>query len=181
MRGTRGMGECYIPGNVTKHSGGCCQAFWGMSTNIPGNILKYSGECPQTLWGMLPNIPGNVAKHSGECRKTFRGMSSNILRNVLKYFGECCQTFREMSTNIPGNVAEHSGECPQTFPECRQTNFNSQISTSYLRNLRKQRGVFFDLNLTSLYLKSVWKMKNLKWTSIKMFLREFCTLDKTLM
>ena len=118
-----------------------------MSTNIPGNILKYSGECPQTFWGMLPNIPG--------CRQTFWGMPKNIPGNVLKHSEEFPQIFRRMLPNIPGNVAEHSGVCTQTFPECRQTNFNSQISTSYLRNLRKQRGVFFDLNLTSLYLKSV--------------------------
>ena len=45
MRGTRGMGECYISGNVAKHS----------------------REYRQTFQGMLPNIPGNLAKHSGEC------------------------------------------------------------------------------------------------------------------
>ena len=44
MRGTRGMGECYIPGNVTKHSGESPHIFWGMSPNIPGNVLKDSGE-----------------------------------------------------------------------------------------------------------------------------------------
>ena len=80
----REWGECYIPGNVTKHSGECSQTFRGMSPNILGNIAKHSGECPQIFRGMSPNIPGNVLKH----------------------FGEYNQTFREMSQNIPGNVAE---------------------------------------------------------------------------
>ena len=64
MRGMQEMGECYIPENVTKHSGQCPQTFWRMSSNIPGNVLKHSGECPLTYRGMLPNIPGNVAKYS---------------------------------------------------------------------------------------------------------------------
>ena len=34
-------GECYIPGNVLKHSGECRQIFWGMSSNIPGNIANF--------------------------------------------------------------------------------------------------------------------------------------------
>ena len=46
MWGTRGMGECYIPGNVAKPSGEFPQTFWGMSPNIPGNVVKHSGECP---------------------------------------------------------------------------------------------------------------------------------------
>ena len=46
MRGTQGMGECYIPENVAKHL----------------------GECPKTFRGMLLNIHGNLAKHSAECR-----------------------------------------------------------------------------------------------------------------
>ena len=71
----REWGECYIPGNVAKHSGECPQTFRGMSPNVPGNVLKHSGEYPQTFRGMSPNIPGNVTKYSGECRKTFRGMS----------------------------------------------------------------------------------------------------------
>ena len=29
--GERGMGECYIPGNVAKHSGECRRTFHGMS------------------------------------------------------------------------------------------------------------------------------------------------------
>ena len=82
MRGTRGMGVCYIPGNVAKHSGECPQTFWGMSPNIPGNVLKHSQ---------------NVAKHSGECRQTFQGMSSNFPGNVAKHSEECPQTFRGMS------------------------------------------------------------------------------------
>ena len=71
-------GECYIPGNVAKHSGECPQTFRGMSSNIPRNVAKHSRECPQTFRGMSPNIPGNVLKHSGECRQIFRGMSPNI-------------------------------------------------------------------------------------------------------
>ena len=63
MRETRGIGECYIPGNVTKHSGECPQTFWGISPNLPGNVVKHSGEYRQTFWEMSPNIPGNVAKH----------------------------------------------------------------------------------------------------------------------
>ena len=90
MQGTRDMGECYIPGNVDKHS----------------------GECRQTFQGMSSNIPGNVAKHSGKCRKTFKRMSPNILGNVIKHSGECCQTFRWMSSYIPGNVLKYSEECP---------------------------------------------------------------------
>ena len=85
MRATRGMGECYIKGNVTKHSGECSQAFWGMSTNIPDNILKYSGECQQRFRGMLSNIPGNILKHSKECRQTFQGMSVNIPGNQTNF------------------------------------------------------------------------------------------------
>ena len=73
--GERGeWGECYFPGNVTKHSGEYPQTFRGMSPNIPGNVLKHSRECPQTFRGMTPNIPENVAKHSGECHQTFPGM-----------------------------------------------------------------------------------------------------------
>ena len=53
MQGTRGMGECYIPGNVLKHSGEYRQTFRGMSPNILGNILKHSGVCRQTFRGML--------------------------------------------------------------------------------------------------------------------------------
>ena len=65
--------ECYIRGNVAKHSGECPQTFRGMSSNIPGNVAKHSRECPQTFRGMSPNIPRNIAKHSGEYRLTFRG------------------------------------------------------------------------------------------------------------
>ena len=125
--GERGeWGECYIPGNVAKHSGECPQTFRGMSSNIPGmssnilgNVAKYSGECPQTFRGMSQNIPGNVFKHSGECPQTFQecpqtfwGMSPNIPGNVVKHCGECHQTFRGMSPNIPGNVLKYSKECP---------------------------------------------------------------------
>ena len=38
-------GECYIPGNVTKHFRECCQTSPGMSPNIPGNVAKHSWEC----------------------------------------------------------------------------------------------------------------------------------------
>ena len=31
--------ECYIPGNVAKHSGECSQTFRGMLADIPGNVL----------------------------------------------------------------------------------------------------------------------------------------------
>ena len=86
MRGTRGIGECYIPGNVTKYSGECRQAFWGMSPNIPGNVAKHSGECPQTFQRMSPNIPGNVAKYSGEYHQRFRG---SIGRGFIKLFVVC--------------------------------------------------------------------------------------------
>ena len=89
------QGECYIPGNVAKHS---------------GNVLKHSGECRQTFRGMSPNIPRNVAKYSGECRQTFREMSPNIPGNFRKHSGKCCQIFRGISPNIPGNITKHSGE-----------------------------------------------------------------------
>ena len=56
---------------------------------ILGNVAKHSGECPQTFRRMLPNIPGNIAKHSEECRQTFPG-------NITKHSGECCQTFQGM-------------------------------------------------------------------------------------
>ena len=54
MWGTRGMRECYILGNVAKHSGECPQTFQGMLLNIAGNVTKHSGECPQTFRGMSP-------------------------------------------------------------------------------------------------------------------------------
>ena len=66
----REWGECYIPGNVAKHSVECTQTFRGISSNIRGNVAKHSGECRQ---------------HSGECSQ-----------NVLKHSGKCRQTFREM-------------------------------------------------------------------------------------
>ena len=123
-RGTeRGeWGECFIPGNVVKHSGKCCQTFRGMLPNIAGNVAKHCRECRQTFRGMYSNIPGNIVKHSGECRQKIQGMLLNIPGNLLKNSGECsrtfrecCQTFQGMSPNIPGNVAKHSGECRQTF------------------------------------------------------------------
>ena len=57
----RECGECYIPGNVVKHSWEFHQTFRGMSPNIPGNDIKRSRECNQTFRGMSPNVPGNVA------------------------------------------------------------------------------------------------------------------------
>ena len=81
----REWGECYIPGNATKHSGVCCQTFRGMSPNIPEYVAKHSGECSQIFRGMSSNIPGNISKHSGECRQRFLGMSSNIPGNVAKH------------------------------------------------------------------------------------------------
>ena len=83
MRGTWEMGECYIPGNVAKHSGECPQTFQGMSPNIPRNVAKHSGECSQTFRGMSPNIPGNVVKHFGE-------YSSNITSEVITIY--CSRT-----------------------------------------------------------------------------------------
>ena len=72
--GERGeWGECYISGNVAKHSGEYLQTFRGMSSNIPGNIAKHSGGCGQTFRGVSSNIPGNIAKHSGECPIYFGG------------------------------------------------------------------------------------------------------------
>ena len=59
--------ECYILGNVAKHSGECPQTFRGRSPNILENVSKHSGECRQIFRGMPPNIPGNVLKYSGEC------------------------------------------------------------------------------------------------------------------
>ena len=50
IRGTRGMGEYYILGNVAKHSGEFCETFQGMSSNIPGNFTKQFGESPQTYF-----------------------------------------------------------------------------------------------------------------------------------
>ena len=84
--------ECYIPGNVVKHSREYPQRFRGVSSNLSGNVGKCSGECCQTFRGMPSKIPGNVAKHSGEYLQTFRGMSPNIPGNVLKYSWECRQT-----------------------------------------------------------------------------------------
>ena len=94
-----------VGGSPTQERGTECgeHGEWG-ECYIPGNVAKHSGECPQTFWVMSPNIPGNVAKHSGECAQTFRGMSPNIPGNVLKHSGECPQT-------ILGNVPKHSGEC----------------------------------------------------------------------
>ena len=87
--GIRGeWGQCYIPGNVTKHSGESPQKFQAMSLNILRNVDKHSGECPHTFWGMFSNIPGNVLKHSRECPQTFRGMLPHISGNVTKHSGE---------------------------------------------------------------------------------------------
>ena len=99
--------ECFIPGNVTKHSGECHQIFRVMSSNIPGNVAKHSREYRQTFRGMSSNILGNVAKHSGECRQVFRGISPNIPGNDAKYSAECRQTFWRISSKIPRN--NHNG------------------------------------------------------------------------
>ena len=88
MRETRGMGECYIPGNIAKHSGEYPQTFRGMSPNILENVVKYSGGCLQTFRGMSPNIPGYVLKHSGECRQTFQGMLPMFGVNEENYWAE---------------------------------------------------------------------------------------------
>ena len=104
-RGTKcgehgGWGQCYIPGNVAKHSGECPQTFRGMSSNIPGNVAKNSGECPQTFRGMSPNIPGNVVKYSEECPQTFR---------------ECSQTIQRVFENNLGHVVKHTVESMKAF------------------------------------------------------------------
>ena len=75
-------GRFYIPENVAKHSGKCCQAFREMSPNIPGNVLEYSGEFTQTFRRIY-------SKHYGECRQAFRRMSSNNPENIGKYSETC--------------------------------------------------------------------------------------------
>ena len=69
MRGTRGMGGSYIPGNVAKHWGQCRQTFQGMSLNIPGNVLKLLRECCQAFQGMSPNILRNPCVTQGICSR----------------------------------------------------------------------------------------------------------------
>ena len=86
-------GECYIPGNVAKHSGECPQTFRGMWPNIPGNVLKHSEECRQTFRGMSPNIPGNVAKHSGECPRKIQRIFENNMSHVVKHSVESMKGF----------------------------------------------------------------------------------------
>ena len=44
MRGTCGMGECYLPGNVAKYSGECRQTFEGMSPIFGVNEENYWEE-----------------------------------------------------------------------------------------------------------------------------------------
>ena len=62
--GERGkQGNCYILGNVTKHSGECRQTFRGMLQNIPENVAKYFGECRQKFRGISSKIPWNA--HNG--------------------------------------------------------------------------------------------------------------------
>ena len=56
MRGTRGIGECYIQGNIPKQSGECPQTFRGILPNIPGNVLEKSREYSKIIWDMLLNI-----------------------------------------------------------------------------------------------------------------------------
>ena len=53
MRTTWGIGECYIPGNVVKHSRECLQTIPRMSPTISGNFLKHSKECPPTFCSLL--------------------------------------------------------------------------------------------------------------------------------
>ena len=72
---------------------------------IPGNVAKHSGECPQTFRRILSNIPGNVAKHSGECSRTFRGMSYLLHPYWLSSLEHCwlcalhllCQKFSKVT------------------------------------------------------------------------------------
>ena len=46
---TREIGECYIPGNVPKHSRECLQTIWGMSQTFLGMLLNIPGEYSQTF------------------------------------------------------------------------------------------------------------------------------------
>ena len=94
--GNVGNGECYILGNVAKHSEECrkifrrmSQIFREMSPNIPrnvakyfGDVLKHSGECPQ-----------NVAKHSGECSQTIQRIFETNLGHVVKHPVERMKAF----------------------------------------------------------------------------------------
>ena len=68
---------CIKPG-IQERGAECGKRCEWVECYIPGNVLKHSGECPQTLRGMSSSIPGNVAKHFEECSQTFRRMSSNI-------------------------------------------------------------------------------------------------------
>ena len=81
------MGECYIAGNVAKHSGEYPQIFRGMLLNIPWNVPKPSGECWQTVQKC----------RRPECPQVFMGVLSNIPRNAAKHFGDCPQAFWRMS------------------------------------------------------------------------------------
>ena len=90
-------GECYIPGNVAKHSVECPQTFRGMSSNIPGNVAKHSGECPKTFRGMSPNIPGNVPK---------------IPENVAKLPSLISECFTVHYVLISSNQSEYLYSCP---------------------------------------------------------------------
>ena len=84
--------ECYISGNVAKHSGECHKTFREMSPNIPGSVVKHSRACHHS--GACHS--GTFLKHSGECRQIFRGMSQNIPGHVIKNPGEPRQTFQGM-------------------------------------------------------------------------------------
>ena len=101
----REWGECYIPGNVAKHTGECPQTFLGLFPSIPGNVPKHSGECPQIFLGMSPNIPGNV----------FQGMSQNIPGNVTKLLSLISECFTVHYVLISSNQSEYL----YSFPVCK--------------------------------------------------------------
>ena len=92
---------CIKPG-IQERGAECGKRCEWVECYIPGNVLKHSGECPQTLRGMLLNISRNVAKHSGECPQTFRGRLANILGNEIKHSRECRQAFWGILPSIPG-------------------------------------------------------------------------------
>ena len=75
-------GECYIPGNVAKHSEECHQTFRGMPSNIPENVTKHCG---------------NVLKHSGECHQTDEFLSRS------RHFYKTSNFFRGVFTT-PSNI-----------------------------------------------------------------------------
>ena len=78
--------ECYIPGNVAKHSEECPQTFREMSSNVLGNVAKHSRECRQKFPGMLPNIPGMSSKIIAQLNiNSLRNKFDSIVRMLHNY------------------------------------------------------------------------------------------------